>query len=349
MDDKAALEDIRNGGQEGKKFLRKRYEEELGERAKTFLPLPKIANHVVQKVWVKLEIDCRFETDFQPENSLKTWLYRSLDNAIDEMALQYILEGNGYQQKLGYRALYKHYATSVHSYVRNKGIPDRDIDDVVLEVFHKFFQNIHNFKRECSISTWLFRYVVTSVVQDYWRRTKRPEIPLDENETDNGYDTKKNILNKCLKQVEASLEREGNSELLQCLQAYKMKQAGYSLKEIATELGRTYDAIRQWITTTCLKNLKQYVPLQECEGIFLKICLEQVKKDLERNASSNAEIIACLHVYLLKLDGIPIKEIAAKIDKKSRETSKYLSQCQTQLIQHPAIPKECQEWLRNFG
>jgi len=88
MDDKAALEDIRNGGHKGYLALCERYERRLRDYA-GYLP-ETVAEKVVKKVLSQLEQSL---SRFNQETELSTWLYRMTDYAIDELALENIREG----------------------------------------------------------------------------------------------------------------------------------------------------------------------------------------------------------------------------------------------------------------
>jgi DNA-directed RNA polymerase specialized sigma24 family protein len=149
----------------------------------------------------------------------------------------------------------------------------------------------------------------------------------------------------CLEEVKAKLEHEGHTDLLNCLQAlFWQKSEGLSITEISEKIGRRYNATKTYLSE-CRKRLMQYPPLQECEGVFLKMCLEKVKANLERDGS-NAEIVACLQAYLSKLSGKSIRDIALQTGKTNREINAYLSKCKKKLRQHPAIPEKCRAGLK---
>ncbi|MEK8020220.1 MAG: hypothetical protein VSS75_025390 [Candidatus Parabeggiatoa sp.] len=452
MDDKAALEDIRNGGHKGYLALCERYERRLHDYA-GYLP-ETVAEKVVKKVLSQLEQSL---SRFNQETELSTWLYRMTDYAIDELALENIREGG----RAGYEILHQHYVISLRHHVekynlsqevadevveqvffelyksilkfkkmsglkrwldkmvdriatdhlplehlewRDKPlgrwqkelkykchVPTESVNDVVQDVFFKFFQN-RSFKHNCSVLTW-FRKIAESVTSEYWRKRAKEEYPAENDENDENdveasrlsrqaelktqnprtvhlspnddlnvvtfKDVQESLLiddekvytdfdyQRCLNRVKTQLNTEGNTPLFNCLQALLWQMEELSIQEIAKKIGRNYDATKTYLSQ-CAKKLVQYPPLQECGGIFLKICLEEVKADLEREDANN-EMLPCLQVQILRLQGLSIKDIADQSGKKIRETKAVLSECQKKLMQDAAIPKHCQKWLKYLG
>lgn len=246
--------------------------------------------------------------------------------------------------------LYKKYVKSMRYHLICKyHIPMDAVDDVLQEIFFKFFKNIESFREDCSIPTWLNK-IAKTVVIDYWRKNAKEDNSVNYNEDYND-DTEQDSqlfdiiklksqseedqrhLKICLEQTKIHLKREGKTELLKCLETLLLQQEGLSIQEISEKIGKNYDATKTYLSQ-CKKRLAQYPLIQECKGIFLKICLERVKAKLEREGSKDTEIIACLETIISRLQGTKI-----------RETKAYLSSCIEKLKQHPAIPKECRKWL----
>ncbi len=447
MDDKAALEDIRKGGDKGYLVLCERYETRLRNYAGGYVH-ETLAEKVVKKAVSQLK---QGRYPFNQEIELSTWLYQMTDYAIDELALEDIRHGG----REGYEILHQHYVISLLHHVEKynlsqevtnevvkqvffelhknilkfkkmsglkrwldkrverivtghiplerlespdkplgrwqkyvmykRHVPTDSVNDVVQEVFLKFFQN-SSFKHNCSVSTW-FRKIAKSVTSEYWRKRAKEEYPAENDENDvepsrlsrqadlktqnprtvhlspnddlnvvTLKDGEESLLiddekiyndfnyQRCLKRVQTQLNTEGNTQLFNCLQALLWQMEELSIEEIAKKIGRNYNATKTYLSQ-CAKKLVQYPPLQECGGIFLKICLEQVKADLEREDANN-EMIPCLQAHILRLQGLSIKDIGEQNGKKIRETKAALSQCKKKLMQYSAMPKHCQKWLK---
>ncbi len=274
---------------------------------------------------------------------------------------QAALEDIRNQGQKGFLVLYKRYVKSLRYHVICKyHIPKDSVDDVLQEIFLKFFKNIESFRSDCGILTWLNKIAI-SVVSDYWRKNAKEDHSVNYDE-DYDEETEKESqlldflkfkseteedhrhLEICLEQTKARLKREGNTELLNCLEAQLWQQQGLSIQEISEKIGRNYNATKTYLSQ-CTKRLAQSPYLQECKGIFLKICLEHVKANLERDGSKDAEIIACLEAHISSLQGISLGEIATRRGNKIRETKSYLSDCREKLMQHSSIPRECRKWL----
>lgn len=262
----------------------------------------------------------------------------------DQTALEDIRK-NG-KNAIGCIILYKRYIEDVHQHIeeiyQNK-IPKNYIDHVVEEVFVKFF-NKKTFRHDCRISILLNR-IIKNVVSNY---SIKKDIDPDDVSYYHDYDdddTEEYHHKICIDQIRDRLKREGNTYLENCFEALLLQHKyGETIQEISEKIGRNYNATKTYLSH-CSKKLAKYPPLQECRGIFLKICLESVKANLERDGFNDSEIIACLDVCILRLQGMVSQEIASKREAKIRETNYYISDCIEKLIQHSIIPKECREWL----
>jgi RNA polymerase sigma factor (sigma-70 family) len=226
------------------------------------------------------------------------------------------------------------------------------IKDIVQKAFLNAFRNIMNFRGEGTLSAWLFTIVNRAAIDwlDEEGRHEHKDIdaqdedtPGDEKISDPSAKIAQNDSEDyiCLKQLIARLEKEGKTNLSECLQAYIWKSLDYPQDEIAPKIGRTYQATRQFMST-CIKKLRQYSPFQECQDIFLKMCFE----DLERN-TSDTELKRCLQVYLLKLqEPTDIRKIAKEIGKTVKDTKIELYDCGKRLMQEPSLQEKCREWFR---
>lgn len=177
--------------------------------------------------------------------------------------------------------LYKRYVKSLRSYVINQcQVPEADADDVVHNIFGKFW------KKGCNSTapdneTSLLLLMTKNIVGDYWRKQGKNKdrfinINFGEDEKNNISAIEEAICNQkaqqeshdleiliCLQQVFAQIEDNSDIYLLNCLQIHQLIVAGHTTEDIATQIDRTAGAIRQHISQ-CRKKLKQYPPLQEC-------------------------------------------------------------------------------------
>ncbi len=94
---------------------------------------------------------------------------------MDDHALEDIRN----QGQKGFLILYKRYVKSLCYHVLCKyHIPKDSVDEVLQEIFLKFFQNIESFSSDCRISTWL-NQIATSVVSDYWRKNAKEDHSVE--------------------------------------------------------------------------------------------------------------------------------------------------------------------------
>lgn len=187
------------------------------------------------------------------------------------------------QGKKDFSILYKRYVKSLRYHLICKyHIPKDSVDDVLQEIFFKFFKNIDSFRGDCGIPTWLNK-IATSVASDYWRKNAKEDYSVNYDE-DHNDDTEKDSqlfdflklksqteenrrnLKMCLEQVKAHLKREGNTQLLNCLQAVLWQQQGLSIEEISEKIGKNYDATKTYLSQS-RKRLAQHPLIQECKGI----------------------------------------------------------------------------------
>jgi RNA polymerase sigma-70 factor (ECF subfamily) len=76
--------------------------------------------------------------------------------------------------------LYEEYFDRVYRYVTLKLGDKMEAEDVTQQVFLNTLRSLSSFKwKGVPFSAWLFRIAHNQVV-DYWRKKKRPAVPLDE-------------------------------------------------------------------------------------------------------------------------------------------------------------------------
>ncbi|KHD06015.1 hypothetical protein PN36_18150 [Candidatus Thiomargarita nelsonii] len=196
----------------------------------------------------------------------------------DKAALKDIRKGG----QEGYSVLYKHYVSSLRYHLIGKyRIPEKSVDDVLQDIFLKFFKSIPDFKENCSVSTWLYWQIIPRAVSDFWRKNDDSRLESIEQHPENEDGDEGGLLDNisqenskkaqidlerqmCLEQVFALLKRDSSkSSLCECLKALTLQAQGLSIEEIAKQIGRTPVATRSYVYS-CKKKLSQYQPLQDC-------------------------------------------------------------------------------------
>ncbi|OAD23330.1 RNA polymerase sigma factor RpoE, partial [Candidatus Thiomargarita nelsonii] len=147
----------------------------------------------------------------------------------------------------GYTVLYSRYIKLIRCYVFKYRIPESDVDDLLQEIFHKFFKNILSLKEDSKLLPYLYK-IAKNVAIDYLHKGGKevPSIPLSqldrEMDEDNNYlerdaqyyesckeqhEQQENQFNlqRCLEQFFGLLNKR---ERL-CLNALKWQAQGYSV------------------------------------------------------------------------------------------------------------------------
>ncbi len=366
--DEIALEDVHNGGKEGYEILHKHYADSLCNYLMETCHLSEIsACKVVEEIFV--EFYNRI-LNFKKSSGIKTWLNQKMETFI----INYLpFEHLGFPKN-------KKSVGKVQKSVKSH-VPLENTNDVVQDTFLKFITNssfkhqcsmstwLAKITKSAIKEHWRKTYK-----EDYPKETndnvaesrlsrkeeikaQNPRIismdPHFEDEAEEKsflfdfflkeeFETQeqKRHFEICIQQVKARLKRENAPELSDCLKTLLLQNQGFSIKEIAEKINRTDKATKEYLSQ-CKKRLAQYHPLQECWGIFLKMCLE----DLQRE-NSDKDFLACLQAHISELEGKSIKDIAQERGKTQRYTKDYLSECKKKLMKHPNIPKRCREWLK---
>lgn len=75
--------------------------------------------------------------------------------------------------KKDFSILYKKYVKSLRNHLIYKyNIPEDFVEDLLEEIFFKFFKDIESFRDDSGISTCL-NQIATSVANDYWRKNAK--------------------------------------------------------------------------------------------------------------------------------------------------------------------------------
>ena len=176
--------------------------------------------------------------------------------------------------------LYKRYARSLRSYLINQcHLPESEAEDLMQDIFWEFWKKSPQVKAKYSEPALLF-LITKKVVYNYYQKRSNnnrfTNVNFGEDEENDISATEAAICNAkfqqeshdleiqiCIEQVFAQLEDNSDIYLLNCLLIHKLRVAGHSTEDIATQIDRAPGAIRQHISA-CRKKLMQHLSLQEC-------------------------------------------------------------------------------------
>ncbi|MFW5752213.1 MAG: RNA polymerase sigma factor [bacterium] len=83
-------------------------------------------------------------------------------------------------QDKAFKALVKKYQERLYWHIRKILITHEDTDDVLQNTFIKAWKNLHNFKGDSSIYTWLYRIATNEAITAFNRNKKRYNIIMNE-------------------------------------------------------------------------------------------------------------------------------------------------------------------------
>jgi len=238
----------------------------------------------------------------------------------DKAALEDIRKGG---QK-GFTILYNHYVRSLrYQLITKYRIPEEAVDDVLQDIFIKFFNSIHNFNENCSVSTWLY-WITKSVATDYWRQQGKEDYPKKKR------DENQDVPDEATAQQHA-------------FKAQPSRTVSMSQFESETEEGCTQNqAIEALLYEEVLKEQSQ----KAHNDLDIQMCFERALAQLERDASK-ASFLNCLKALTFQAQGASIKEIALEIGRTPDATRRYLSDCRAKLKQYQPIQR-CRELLNGL-
>ncbi|MCF8344457.1 MAG: sigma-70 family RNA polymerase sigma factor [Bacteroidales bacterium] len=96
------------------------------------------------------------------------------DNTIIELIL-------GRDKKQGFELLVQKYQEKIYWLIRRMVMVHEDADDLVQEVFVKVWLNIHRFRKDSALFTWLYR-TATNETLTFLKKQKRKKFISDPNE-----------------------------------------------------------------------------------------------------------------------------------------------------------------------
>jgi RNA polymerase sigma factor (sigma-70 family) len=236
----------------------------------------------------------------------------------DQMALEDIRNGG----QTGYTVLYKRYVESLrYRVVAKHHISKDDVDDVLQEIFLKFFKSLPGFKQDCSVSSWL-HWIANSVASDYWRKKGKEDYPREE--TDESQDDDDDAARRKSRQAE--------------LKAQNPRTISLDTHNDGTEESTRNDAI-----DALLEEFYKEQSQKAQDDFDIQMCLERALAQLERDGSKTS-LLNCLKALTFQAQGSSIAEIAQALGRTPDATRRYLSDCRTKLRQYQPI-QLCRELL----
>jgi RNA polymerase sigma factor (sigma-70 family) len=82
----------------------------------------------------------------------------------------------------GFRVLVENYQVRVYGIIRKMVIIHEDADDVLQNTFIKAFKNIHKFKGDATLFTWLYRIATNESLNFLEKRKRQRFLPLEDHQ-----------------------------------------------------------------------------------------------------------------------------------------------------------------------
>jgi RNA polymerase sigma factor (sigma-70 family) len=99
---------------------------------------------------------------------------------VQEAELVYLLKQES-EKNYAFSLLVTEYQKRIYSIVRKMVICHEDADDVVQEVFLKIWHNIHKFKGESGLFTWIYSIATNECLQFLRKRRRKIWLGIDTN------------------------------------------------------------------------------------------------------------------------------------------------------------------------
>lgn len=98
---------------------------------------------------------------------------------IDELTLLQELKNKNTQEK-AFRMLMSQYKERLYWHIRKIVISHADADDVLQNTFVKVYKNIHNFKGDSKIYSWMYRIATNESITLINKRAKQNNVDISE-------------------------------------------------------------------------------------------------------------------------------------------------------------------------
>ncbi|MFZ5642482.1 MAG: RNA polymerase sigma factor [Bacillota bacterium] len=137
-------------------------------------------------------------------------------------------------------------------------------EDITQETFIKAFKNIHSFRNESKISTWLNK-IAYNIFIDYKRENKSPLLSIDDDmllakladlKKNLPKETEQRIMSQCIQEKIMKIPEKNRIPLLLDIQGYTNQEKamilGYSLDNTKIRLHRARKKLREILGEDCL-------------------------------------------------------------------------------------------------
>lgn len=84
----------------------------------------------------------------------------------------------------GFNLLIQKYQQKIYWHIRRLVINHEDADDLVQETFVKVWKNLHNFRSDSQLYTWIYRIATNESITFLNKKKNKHSIPLDELNTE---------------------------------------------------------------------------------------------------------------------------------------------------------------------
>ena len=176
----------------------------------------------------------------------------------DDEVLRLIHEGTSEGQHLALDVIYWRWASPIKHFFLNRGCPPKDCEDLLQEVIIKIWRGASGFRQRGQASSWIWT-VTRNTLHDHYRQEARrpitdsldPEDPRHEGSAPSPYD---HDMDDCIAEGLARFSEAYPDRA----EALEMWSTGIDHQLIASYLGRSYGATRQFLLE-CRKKMRPFL------------------------------------------------------------------------------------------
>lgn len=188
------------------------------------------------------------------------------NNDAPDLIIDQIRKG-GQARAKGITALYRYYAQPIKQYFINRGASKELAEDLVQEVFVTVIRKIDDYKGEGAFSAWLWAIARNSAIDEHRKESRRPpysnDEPVDFDNLPSEASSESEALNDCVREAFNCFAKE-HTERAQALSLHALH--GWKIEDVATFLGRTHAATREYLSQ-CRKRLSPF--LAQCQEFIM--------------------------------------------------------------------------------